>query len=112
MNDVLANSATLDEAALVSAFGALAHPARLGILRELARRDACCCKDVVARFDLAQSTVSQHLRILVDAGLVKYEPDSRRSRYTLDRERLRVLDRALSGLLLSCGCAAPLAELD
>lgn len=96
----------LEEAALVAAFGALAHPARLAILRELARREACCCKDVVERLDLAQSTVSQHLRILVDAGLVLFQTDSRRSRYTLNRERLGALDSALAALVISCGCAA------
>jgi len=88
--------------ALAGVLAALAHPARLAILRELARRQACCCKDVVDRLDLAQSTVSQHLRVLVDAGLVRYEPDSRRSRYTLDVDQLSRLDQALKGLLVSC----------
>lgn len=69
------------EAARVLA--ALAHPARLAILRQLGRRDACCCKDIVSRLDLAQSTVSQHLKVLVEAGLVAYRPERQSSRYSL-----------------------------
>ena len=95
----------LDDAAIVAGFAALAHPARLEILRELGARDACCCKDVVERLDLAQSTVSQHLRVLVDAGLVIYEPDNRRSRYSLDHARLSALKDAMGRVLNVC-CSA------
>ena len=49
---------------------ALGHPARIDILRHLACEDGRCCKEVVGVLDLAQSTVSQHLKVLVDAGLV------------------------------------------
>ncbi|MCV0397697.1 MAG: metalloregulator ArsR/SmtB family transcription factor [Rhizobiaceae bacterium] len=85
-------------------FAALAHPARLKILRHLACRDACCCKDVVERLDLAQSTVSQHLKILVEAGLVTYRPERPRSRYALDRAALTELSRDLDDLVRFC-CA-------
>lgn len=82
--------------------GALAHPARIAILRELARREACCCKDVVSRLDLAQSTVSQHLKVLVEAGLVRFTTDRRRSRYEIDRAALAGLSGALNELTASC----------
>ena len=85
---------------------ALAHPARLAILRMLACRDACCCKDVVAEVGLAQSTVSQHLRTLVEAGLVSYRPDRQSSRYSLDRAALGALARNVGSLLEVC-CAEP-----
>lgn len=65
---------------------ALAHPARLAILRQLSCRDACCCKDIVSRLSLAQSTVSQHLKVLVEAGLVDYQPQRQTSRYSLNVE--------------------------
>ena len=58
------------DARLAADLFALAHPVRLAIVRHLAEADACCNKDVVNRVGLAQSTVSQHLKILVDAGLV------------------------------------------
>jgi ArsR family transcriptional regulator len=63
---------------------ALAHPARLRIVRQLACLDASCCKDIVAQLDLAQSTVSQHLKILVDAGLVHYRPSGQSSHYSIN----------------------------
>ena len=61
-----------------------------------------CCKDVVERIDLAQSTVSQHLKVLVEAGLVRYAPDRQRSRYEIDRTAIASLSRAVGSLLDSC----------
>ncbi|MDQ0998662.1 ArsR family transcriptional regulator [Phyllobacterium ifriqiyense] len=63
---------------------ALAHPARLRIVRQLSCLDASCCKDIVAGLDLAQSTVSQHLKILVEAGLVRYRQSGQSSHYSID----------------------------
>ena len=99
-------SRTLREPAdeVAAKLGALAHPTRIGILRHLAANGQCCCKDVVERFDLAQSTVSQHLRILVDAGLVRFEPERPRSRYEIDREALAGLSRSVNDLVGAC-CA-------
>ncbi len=81
---------------------ALSHPARIEIVRHLARAESCCCRDVVQKFDLAQSTVSQHLKILVEAGLVTFTPDRQRSRYQIDREALAELSDSLAGLVNSC----------
>ena len=90
---------------------ALAHPVRLALVRHLAERDACCNKDLVGRVGLAQSTVSQHLKILVDAGLVTYTPDKQRSRYSLDPTRLEALSAAFSDVArFACGCCAVKAE--
>ena len=87
---------------MAAKLAALAHPARLQILRHLAGAEACCCKDVVQRFALAQSTVSQHLKILVEAGLVDFAPERQRSRYTVNRVRLSELSRSLEGFFDSC----------
>lgn len=86
---------------------ALANPARLRILRRLACADACCCKDVVETTGLAQSTVSQHLKVLVEAGFVIYEPDAQRSRYSLDRAALVSLRGDFHDLLTGCCSASP-----
>jgi len=83
-------------------FAALSHPARIEILRHLAQHECCCCGDVVQKFDLAQSTVSQHLKVLVEAGLVSFEPDRRRSRYRIDREALAGLSDSVATLIKSC----------
>ena len=45
--------------------------------------------------DLAQSTVSQHLKVLVEAGLVRYAPDRQRSRYEIDRAAVASLSKAV-----------------
>lgn len=86
---------------------ALAHPARIEILRHLSSNGACCCKDVVGTLDLAQSTVSQHLKVLVSAGLVRYAPDRQRSLYAIDRDAAASLSQSVSTLLDTC-CAEPL----
>jgi DNA-binding transcriptional ArsR family regulator len=82
---------------------ALAHPVRLQILRELSAAE-CCCKDVVGRFDLAQSTISQHLRVLVDAGLLRVRHRAQRSHYAVDAASLRALSEHISSLSALC-CA-------
>lgn len=87
---------------LAAMLGALSHPARIEILRQLSASGSCCCKEVVASLDLAQSTVSQHLKVLVAAGLVRHAADRQRSLYAVDREAVAILSRAISGLLASC----------
>src|SRR4029453_14728455 len=85
--------------ALAARLGALAPPGRIAILKHLSASGCCCCKDVVKSTELAQSTVSQHLKILVDAGLVRYAPDRQRSRYEVDRAAVASLSKTISGLL-------------
>lgn len=62
---------------------ALGHPARLRILRLLARTPGCIGGDIVTSVGLAQSTVSEHLRILKDAGLITGQIDPPRVCYSL-----------------------------
>ena len=50
---------------------ALAHPARIAIIQQLLKTNACICGDLVDELGLAQATISQHLKELKDAGLVK-----------------------------------------
>jgi ArsR family transcriptional regulator len=62
---------------------ALAHPARLAMVRALADGGGCCCGDIVRRLPLAQSTVSQHLKILKLAGLIEGTVEGPRAAYAL-----------------------------
>lgn len=75
---------------------ALGHPARIRILRLLARRTTCVCGQIVAEVGLAQSTVSQHLKVMKDAGIVQGEIDGPRVCYCLDPRTMRRL-KALVG---------------
>ena len=77
---------------------ALGHPARIQIVRLLARRESCICGEIAGEFPLAQSTISQHLKILKDAGLIRGEVDGPRTCYCLDPRALRRL-RALVAAL-------------
>lgn len=91
-----------DSIRVASVMAALSHPARVTILRRLARCDECCCRDVVEHLDLAQSTVSQHLKVLVEAGLVMYEPRRPKSRYVLNRQALQSVSCAIGDLIDDC----------
>ena len=77
---------------------ALGHPARVQIMRLLLRRNACICGDIVDELPLAQSTVSQHLKVLKEAGLIRGEIDGPRVGYCVEPRVLRRL-RALVGSL-------------
>jgi DNA-binding transcriptional ArsR family regulator len=60
---------------------ALGHPARVQILQLLGARDRCYCGDLVDELPLAQATVSQHLKVLRDAGLIQGEIEGPRVCY-------------------------------
>ncbi|MGE0492075.1 MAG: ArsR/SmtB family transcription factor [Vulcanimicrobiota bacterium] len=77
---------------------ALGHPARIQILRLLCRRTSCICGDIVEELPLAQSTVSQHLKVLKDAGLVQGTIDGPRVCYCLNPRTLRRLRALVSAL--------------
>jgi ArsR family transcriptional regulator, arsenate/arsenite/antimonite-responsive transcriptional repressor len=82
-------------AALAKAIG---HPARVQILRILARRTACVCGDIVGELRLAQSTVSQHLKVLKEAGLIRGEIAGPRVCYCIEPHALRRLRVLAAGL--------------
>ncbi|WP_370638141.1 ArsR/SmtB family transcription factor [Ancylobacter sp. Lp-2] len=86
---------------------ALGHPARLAILRALAERDRCVCGEIVRGLPLAQSTVSQHLKVLKEAGLIAGTVEGPRSCYCLDRDALAGLSAELSALFASAAAPVP-----
>lgn len=87
---------------IASIMRALGHPVRLNILRILAtqQQGQCCCADVTESLPLAQSTVSQHIKVLLDAGLIVRQPRGTRNCYIVQHDRLQALGAAYSGLLL------------
>ena len=78
---------------------ALGHPTRVRILRLLLSRDACYCGQLVDELPLAQATVSQHLKVLKDAGLIIGEIDGLRTCYCASRDRLANCRSCSAGLL-------------
>jgi DNA-binding transcriptional ArsR family regulator len=77
---------------------AIAHPARVRILRILLARQACVCGELVDQLPLAQSTVSQHLKILKDAGLVQGEIDGPKVCYCVSPTTLTRLKELVAEL--------------
>ncbi|MGC8474237.1 MAG: ArsR/SmtB family transcription factor [Candidatus Dormibacteria bacterium] len=91
----LPSGSTSGDAELAAVAKALSNPIRVQILRTLLEQRACFCGELVAALPLAQSTVSEHLRILREAGLVQGEIDGPRVCYCARPDRLlRFLDLA------------------
>lgn len=82
--------------ALATRFKALADPTRVAIVNRLAGADEVCVCDLVDRFDLSQPTISHHLRLLRDAGLVESERRGTWAYYRLVPEALEELRAALA----------------
>lgn len=77
---------------------ALGHPARVTIIRLLLTRESCVCGEIVDELPLAQSTVSQHLKQLKDAGLIRGELDPPRVCYCVDPGAVRELQELVADL--------------
>jgi ArsR family transcriptional regulator, arsenate/arsenite/antimonite-responsive transcriptional repressor len=73
----------LADADLAAFAKAVGHPVRVRILRMLTRKEAPMCRDIVGELPLAQSTVSEHLRILRSAGLVQANEKGPRVSYCI-----------------------------
>lgn len=78
------DSFDITEISLADFAKALAHPARIAILKTLAQRSTCVCGELVDVLPLAQATVSQHLKELKHAGLIKGEIDGAKSCYCIN----------------------------
>jgi DNA-binding transcriptional ArsR family regulator len=79
---------------------ALGHPARIAILEFLANSDSCMCGSIVDELPLSQSTVSQHLRELKNAGLIKGEIDGTKVCYCINDKAFEEA-RGLMGIFLN-----------
>ena len=88
----------LDEDQLAAMAKALGHPLRVRIVRLLVERQACMTGDLVAELPVAQSTVSEHLRILREAGLVQGEIEGPRTSYCVSPDGLAAFKYAIAAL--------------
>ena len=104
-----------EDVKLAERLKALGHPARLRIVDLLAARGSCVCGQIVEVLPLAQATVSQHLKVLKDAGFLKGTIDGPRSCYCLDDAALarfrQTLDARLAGRE-DAACARPQPEAE
>ena len=84
-----------DSIELAARFKALGDPTRVAIVNRLAACDECCVCDLNDAFDLSQPTISHHLRVLRDAGLVESSRRGTSAFYRLVPEAMRELRQAL-----------------
>src|SRR5712692_997318 len=82
---------TVDEARALALLRALANPARFRIVQILVARDSCVCGELVDDLPLAQSTVSEHLKVLKDAGIVQGTIEGPNTCYCLDPQAIQFL---------------------
>ena len=99
----------MDDSTTASVAKALAHPARLQILRLLAGQTECRGADVFAELPLAQSTISEHLRVLREAGLVSSRPAGTAAVYCLSP---RVFDDFVAAVSAIVPAAVPACGAD
>ncbi|MBL7876009.1 MAG: winged helix-turn-helix transcriptional regulator [Cyclobacteriaceae bacterium] len=81
----------------------LGHPARIAILQYLAEKKSCVCGDIVDELPLSQSTVSQHLKELKMAGLIKGEIEGPSVCYCIDAKTITKANKLLGDLLMEVG---------
>ena len=84
---------------------AISHPARIQILEHLATKDTCFCGDIVKELPLSQSTVSQHLKALKDAELIKGKVEAPSVCYCINAEKMEKIFKQLKALFSKvCNC--------
>ena len=90
-------SFTEKEQVLAEFAKALAHPARIAILKVLAEKNECICGEIVDVLPLAQSTVSQHLKELKNAGLIQGEVNPPKIKYCINKENWKMAKALFQG---------------
>lgn len=93
---------TADEERLVQMLKALGNPVRFRIMQTLAERQVCITQEIVATTPLAQSTVSQHLKVLREAGLIEGEFEGPATCYCLSESGVRWLKEQIESWLPGC----------
>ncbi len=83
---------------------AIAHPARIAILEHLAKNGSCVCGDIVEELPLSQSTISQHLKAMKEAGVIKGEVDGTFRCYCIDMEACKNLLSQVTSLFTTGKC--------
>lgn len=96
----LLNGFDIEDVKLSRYLKALAHPARIAIMKILAQRESCICNDIVQELPLAQSTVSQHLKELKAAGLIQGNITPPKVKYCINKENWIIARKLIEKILL------------
>jgi len=97
------NNKNLNDEELSAFLRALSHPVRLDILRIMNKncQSQTCCTDVTKCFDLAQSTISQHIKVLLEAGLITRKAKGVRNCYLLNVKKIKSMQKMNNDYLAS-----------
>jgi predicted transcriptional regulator len=87
---------TDDQNQLALQLKALAHPARIAILEFLLKTESCICGDIVNELPLSQATVSQHLKKLKNAGIIKGTIEGNAICYCIDHDHFNQLTHQMN----------------
>lgn len=91
-------SALLNTDQLAKIFKALGHPTRIKIVEHLLKHNTCICGEIVDIFPFSQSTISQHLKLLKDSGIVCGEIEVPKTCYCIDNTVLNEFKKYVSDL--------------
>lgn len=86
---------------------AISHPARIAILKQIAIRESCICGEIVEVLPLAQSTVSQHLKELLMAKLIKGTVEGTKSCYCINWETFERFEKSFGDFFSKTGASNP-----
>ena len=100
--DISLRTLNSDEQRLAKMLKALGNPVRFQIIQILTERRTCITGEIVDQTTLAQSTVSQHLKVLCEAGLIKGEIDGPATCYCLDEVNINWLKNLIEAWLPGC----------
>jgi len=98
MGTTKTNIYTEDEIMQADMMKALAHPARIKIFTYLQTQNGCICRDIVEEVGLSQSTVSQHLKVMKESGLIKGEIEGASTCYCVDSDALNGLKEVFADI--------------
>ncbi len=109
--DATVRALTTDEVRLAKMLKALGNPVRFQIVQILAEKQMCITGEIVEFTTLAQSTVSQHLKVLSEAGLIAGEIEGPATCYCLNPDGIRWLKDQIDGWLPGCCAGVRPAEV-
>lgn len=88
----------MEETHLAKIFKALGHPTRIKIIELLRKTDSCICGQIVEIFPYSQSTISQHLKLLKDSGIVCGTVEGPKTCYCINKELLERIKEYVAGI--------------
>jgi ArsR family transcriptional regulator len=101
MDAAIKNDESLKDDELLKFFRALSHPVRLKIIQVLLTKRFCICRQLVILFPQSQATVSQHLKVLRMAGLIRWQGVSNAVAYQINRQAVKCFRELVNELTIT-----------